>query len=377
VTGTRSEKEREEPCINCGERHFILPADVYPAPPQTAPAKSRPGESSPKKEKKTAKTPAAEIPPPEPRVPLKTRVAATLRRQATPLRLIGLGLAVVVTVTAWLAIVQARRAAARVTIAEAPAVAEEALADGRFGEAAERFGDVAEAFATLGRETEPRALAAAQFAREATAAANLAPRTPAEIAREAAGVRPEERERWQRLYDSLYRGQWVILDTHAARVATAGRLERGVAGEGEEDQNAAAEPPPPSDRIELLYPLTTPGARFRLIGDRDVPADLKTGDTPRRVVLAGRYGDCVPRENADGSVVWELCLEPGSAFLWAGAGTLTTLGFDLTGPDGAASRALLERQAESLGLPAAGEDESATTDPGDDPAANLNRAARP
>ncbi|MFH5805755.1 hypothetical protein [Alienimonas sp. DA493] len=362
VTGMRSEREREEPCLNCGEPHFVLPADVYPAAPERSPAAAKTKRQAARERTQTPATPAAA--PAAPRVPWRTRLATAARRQVTPLRLIAVGLTAVVALTTWWGVVQSRRAAARVTIAEAPAAAEEALAAGQFALAAERFDALAAAYETLGRAAEPRARAARQQARETTAVTGLAALSPAELARQAAAARtPADRTAWRQTYDALYRGRWVILDAFAARVAAPAAPP---AAEGEDDTDEpAGRPAPPAERIELLYPLAAGKTRFRLIGDPAVPGDLSVGDAPRRAVLAGRYGDFVLLPAAgEGRDVWELRLEPGSAFLWTGPETLAAVGFDLSDPDGAAVRALLARQAADLGL------EPRTDDsPADDPPA--------
>ncbi len=148
----------------------------------------------------------------------------------------------------------------------------------------------------------------------------------------------------------------MILDTYAARVATPESrvaqppvaLPPADQPSADEANEPAGEPPP--DRVELLYPMVTAGVRFRLIGDPAVPNDLSAGDDPRRVLLAGRYGACSRVPDARGGALWEVRLEPGSAFLWTGADTLAAVGFDLSGPDGAAVRAVLARQANTVGL---------------------------
>ena len=368
VSGTRGESEREEPCPDCGEMHFVLPADVYPAP-QTAPAKAP---RKPKRAGRTAATPAkpaeksseppandakpAPAAPTVPSVPVGTRWRAAARKQVTPLRAIAAGLALVVGGTVWWSVVQSRRSAAQLALAELPPVAAEALAEGRFAEAAERFETLAGAYATLDRDDDPPARAARQRAREATAAAGLASQTPAEIARQAALARtPVDRTEWSALYDGLCRGRWVILDVYAARVSPPdprGPLSR--AGAAGKNRGAESDEPdgdgPPEPRVELLYPMLVPGARARVIGDPDLPGDLAVGDDPRRVLLAARYGDCVRVPEPGGKATWELRLEPGSAFLWTGADTLAAVGFDLTGPEGEELRALLARQADAVGL---------------------------
>ncbi|NNJ27987.1 hypothetical protein [Alienimonas chondri] len=327
VTGMRSERERHESCLNCGERHFVLPADVYPAAPAARPAGAKPKSTESASEAKAAQpvaAPAAPAVPAAPRIPLRTRLKGFVRREATPLRLIALGVAAAVLGTTWWGVVQARRADARVTIAETPAVAEEALAAGQFG---------------VALRGDPH-----------RGDADLASRTPAEIAREAAVRSPADREDWLTAYDRLYRGRWVILDTHAARVAMEEAPAAASDNASDPERSDDVRPMAPSDRIELLYPLVAAGTRFRLIGDPNVPGDLASGDDPQRVVLAGRYGDCVLVPSARGGEVWELRLEPGSAFLWTGADTLSAIGFDLSDPDGAALRAVLDRQATELGL---------------------------
>ena len=370
VSGTRGDSEREEPCPDCGEPHFVLPADVYPAPRTAAPAKApanakraeRAAAAPADAAKKPSEPPAndakpAPAAPTVPSVPLGARLRAAARKRVTPLRAIAAGLALVVGGTVWWSVIQSRRADAELALAELPPVAAEALAEGRFAEAAERFETLAAAYATLDRADDPPARAARQQAREATAAAGLASQTPAEIARQAALARtPADRTEWSALYDGLCRGRWVILDVYAARVSPPdlrGPLSRAGAGKNrgaESDEEEPGDDDSPEPRIELLYPMLVPGARARVIGDPGLPDDLAVGDDPRRVLLAARYGDCVRVPEPGGKATWELRLEPGSAFLWTGADTLGAIGFDLTGPEGEELRALLARQADAVGL---------------------------
>ncbi len=219
AAGMRSERERDEPCLQCGERHFVLPADVYPASPRrrvdakkgtkprakvarpaaadtaaadtaaadtaaadtvaadtvaadTVAADTAAGSPASGPSASGASTAGASTADPgvstpaTVRVPRWSRWGAGVRRQATPLRLIAVGLAAVVTGTVWWSVTQSRQTAARVTVAEAPAAAAEALAEGQFTRAAERFGTLAAAYDTLGLSDAPRAIAARQDARK-------------------------------------------------------------------------------------------------------------------------------------------------------------------------------------------------------------------
>ena len=257
VVGTRGDRERTERCPACGEEHFVLPADVYPRPPE---------EVKPARSKKRAAADRADEPPDHPavakaaavpaaeRVPLKARLAAAraaalsgAKRQATPLRLIALGMLLVVAGTGWWAVRRSRAAAAKVALAEVPAELDAALAEARFPDAADAADELAAAFATLGRGDTPDAARARQTAREATAAAGLASRTPPEIAAQAAAVRtPAERTEWSRQFDALFRGRWVVLDTLAARVPPP--VVRGLPGGVEEKRRRATPPRPRTGR---------------------------------------------------------------------------------------------------------------------------------
>ena len=360
VAGTRGERERFEPCGACGTPAFVLPADVYPRPPADPEPKSEP-----KKARTARPAPATASPPatgaaPRDRRPLRDRAAdgagaarAALKKRATPVRLAALATAVVVALTVWWGVRRAGVGAARQALVDAPPAAAAALAEGAFADAADRYAELAAALDTLGRGESDRAERARQRVREATAAANLASQTPFEIARQAAAATsPRARTAWGELFDSLHRGRWVILDAPAAAVPPVD--VRGVTGDD-------AEPPPP--RTELLYPLSVDGVTVRLVGDPAVPAGLTPADPPRRAILAAKYGACVRvADPAGGPGIWELRLEPGSAFLWATPETLAAVGFDLDGPDGAATRAVLAEQAAELGL-AASEEPGNAADP--------------
>ena len=364
VTGTRSAEGRFEPCAACGTAAFVLPADVYPRPP--APAASR----KPRK-KKTRKTGAAAEfdAAPGPAAPARPaaagaggdrgwrRSARRSRRRATPVRLAALGTATVLAATVWWAARGAAAEAARQTLADAPAAVEAALAERRFEAAAAAAAAEADALATLGRGDSPRARRARQLAREATAAAGLASQTPLQIAAEAAAARtPTARAAWADAFDALHRGRWVVVDDLAAAVPPPEPAGGAFDQHGEEHQQQKHHPPaktPPGPRIELLYPLSAGGVRARLVGDPAVPAGLSVTDPPRRVVFAARYGACVRvADPLGGEPVWELRLEPGTAFLWATPDTLAAAGLDVSEetPAGRDRRAVLTAQAAALGL---------------------------
>ena len=346
VAGTRSDRGRFEPCPACGAPAFVLPADVYPRPP------------APKKPVRRKKRPAGEATPAKPaaqagpgfRERAKTRLATlgpAVRKRATPVRLAAAGTALVVAGTLWWAARGAGLEAARQALADAPPAAATALEQGRFEDAAARFTAEADALATLGRGGSVPAKLARQRAREATAAAGLASQTPLQIAAEAAAARtPTARTAWANAFDALHRGRWVVLDTLAAAVPPsepAGPRRRDDGGDGE-----PVEPPP---RVELLYPLAAGEVRARLVGDPAVPAGLSVTDPPRRVVLAARYGGCVRvADPLGGEPVWEVRLEPGSAFLWATPETLAAVGFDTSESSGGDLRAVIAAQAAALGL---------------------------
>ena len=348
IVGTRTDRGRFEPCGSCGTPAFVLPADVYPRP--AAPKKSKNKRTRP-----AAGVPSPETPPKAPSPPLKERAAVArkaageaVRKRATPVRLALLGTLAVVAGTAWWGLRRADERAARQTLVDAPPAAAAALDEGRFEDAAGRYAALAAALRTLGRGDTAPAKLAAQRARETAAAAGLASLSPLEIGRQAAAARtPQARTAWANAFDALYRGRWVVLDTLAAAVPPADAPGLTAGGEETDAEPAGAAGP----RVELLYPLSTDGVRVRLVGDPAAPAGLGVSDPPRRVVLAGRYGDCVRvADPAGGAPVWELRLEPGSAFLWATPETLGAVGFDLTGPAGGALRATLAAQAEALGL---------------------------
>ena len=346
IAGTRSADARFEPCGACGTRNFVLPADVYPRPPAPkAPPKK------PREPPRPAAPPATDAAP-KPNSGRRFRTASValakaVRKRATPVRLAALGTLLVVAGTAWWAVRDGRVRAARQALIDAPPAAAAALDEGRFEDAAAAYAAEAAALGTLGRAESRPAELARQRAREATAAAGLASQTPLQIAREAAAATtPTARTAWHRAFAALHAGRWVVLDALAAAVPPA---DGGSRKEGNEKDGDG----PPGPRTELLYPFGGgPGGggrvRARLVGDPAVPAGLSPADPPRRVVLAARYGACARvADPAGGPPVWELRLEPGSAFLWATPATLAAVGFDPTDP---ALAAVLAEQAAALGL---------------------------
>ena len=351
VVGTRTDRGRFEPCGACAMPAFVLPVDVYPRPPAPKKPVWKKTRSAPASAPATTKEPAAPSGPGL-RERVGTRLAAVgpaVRKRATPVRLAAAGTVLIVAGTLWWAARGAGVEAARQTLVDAPPAASEALGEGRFEDAAARFAAEAEALATLGRGDSVPAKLARQKAREATAAAGLASQTPLQIAAEAAAARtPTARTAWANAFDALHRGRWVVLDTLAAAVPPsepAAPRRRG--GDG----NAAEPAGPPPPRVELLYPLAAGDARARLVGDPAVPAGLAVTDPPRRVVLAAKYGACVRvADPVGGGSVWEVRLEPGSAFLWATPGTLAAVGFDTSESTGRELRAVLAAQAAALGL---------------------------
>jgi hypothetical protein len=207
VSGRRTRAAQSAICPACGSALFVLPESVYPLPRAPAakkvvPAKratrdvpaersseagsghssddapeianrterSAPARSATRAPQARASPPLTEqLPQPIPPAHFGRR----RRRLFTPVRLALLGVALVVTATAWWLLHLQALDRARDVLATVPRLADEALAEGDFNAAARQFARLGRALDVIGRD-DSQSRRWRQMARETTAAADLA-----------------------------------------------------------------------------------------------------------------------------------------------------------------------------------------------------------
>lgn len=264
----------------------------------------------------------------------------------TPLRLTGLGIAVVLTAIA-LWTVHARRveqAAHRLNPAIEAGLA--ALQQGNVPEAAAQLAIAVDALDVLRRD-DSHAAAIRQTQREAAALQGLSSETllslldqadgavesalqsrPAEAPEKSAPPPPLDAD-WASRFNALYRGGWVVLEAPVKRLKATEQEQR---------------------RYDAEFPITI-GPKQRAVEVRanfEAFDRLGIKDSPRRAIFGGRLQSCRLSEDEQR---WIVELDPPSGFLWSTLRTYQLLGFAFSEwhPRQEVER-ILSEQAESLGV---------------------------
>lgn len=355
-SGVRRRKAQRIVCRSCGASLFVLPRDPYPEP-AAAPKKK-------KKRRKRKSPPVAGKPAPQVRIraageqivrqtasgvarasarvghgtaaagvglwkQLRT-AAASIRAFWTPFRLIAAGIVLLITATlAWTVRSRSEEQALR-DLKTADEAAREALAAQDYAAAHEPLEWAVEALDELHREDDPLALEIRQHYRETTALLHMSAVSPFELALEADQVvNDASPSAWRDRFAARYSGAWLVMEGFAHRTGSD-------AGGG---------------RYEFSVPYFAIGAAQRgVLIEGPLPAldALKITAEPRHVVLAAQLVDCRLSAN---DRMWELRLQPETAFLWANVDSFQAVGFTFDEPESEQQvRGVLATQARTMRL---------------------------
>lgn len=380
LVGVRVAQSQRLLCPACRERLYILPLDRYPVPPPKAPkfpvakapAKSQPepaavaapeslrlrpdeielvdeGEqipeaevveegraprrSGPRKPGPPPRVHGRSPPPPAPdKEPPKEPEEPLLRRPrrkiVTPVRVVLAVIVGVVVLTAYVGVRRSRLDRAEVDLRVAVQQADEALQDGRFGEAAGVLDAAVAALDVLGRD-DPFARGVRQDHREATALSE-----PAEVALldavEAAVGAPQA--------PSPPRG-WFLFDATIRRIAGGGP-------ESEDDSETPG-------GLEVEFPCTVRDGpvTIEIAGDADpalVPAEVGHGE--RRIFAAEIESILPPGAHRPR---WTIRLRGATAFAWCRGARLEAAGLTPDESDAPGTKAwhkVLDEQSRRAGI---------------------------
>lgn len=371
LSGERNQTLQSIRCIACGETWSVLPRDPYPTPknksnksaspwaritewtgaqlPQRSPTpKSPPKATSPQ-------TANNSDPSPAPKAATAERIAAhaqalattattqikqTARRYLRPTRLIAaLVILLFLGTSSWLWR-QAQLDAARETLVAALPAAEEAIRNHDPALAAEHFDRATAALDLLGAN-DATAQRIRQRHREVIAINGLASLTPWELAAEAQQVANNPLE-WNQRFQSLYAGQWVILDVPLGSQRPATQPAPEPNDEPTEDE---PDPPPPPRIIPLELPLTIGQIPVLFEWETTQHADLAGVE---RAIIALQY-DSWELITTNAGTVWVVRFRPRSGLIWASPDLLREAGFELNDPNMPTAE-LLREQAAHQGL---------------------------
>lgn len=355
-TGLRRARFQNIICKSCGASLFILPRDVYPAPPEPVVRESpkiplRVSEDAETEDELTVRSPSEQPPKklfqpqgpgplPKPRPTRRQKrkqeeQAARQREQAalppprgpsiffrlgnwsaqllwhtwsgfvgfwTPLRSLFAGLAVALVLATGLMVAQVRTTQAEQLVRQHGASGMKAVEDAEWATAAKDLQLAVVGLDRLRRD-DPEAQEMRQYYRETNALFSLSDVTLFELI---AAARPEiakpDKLTWENSFRSRFLGKWMVF-------------------EGEVKQTAPRAKDQPA-RFELQIPWVpgAPGERAVIQADFPVLESLlKEG--PATVIFAGQLAACARQDDA-----WRIELNPQTGFLWSHLETYRKLG---------------------------------------------------
>ncbi|MCA9081427.1 MAG: hypothetical protein KDA58_12765 [Planctomycetaceae bacterium] len=366
--GLRRARSQQIVCKSCGTALFVLPGDVYPPPREsrrklpeavvTSPddpiedgepsiddadasvAKTRPTTESPTKSrrierrnidklppdmvaveidqisvgstitrKKPGPAPAPTPPPPPPREPLGQQ----LKRIFTPFRLIVIGCALLLMLTAMWGWKQHAARRALETVQSAIEDGRVAVEEGNWIRARDSFGEAVDAFELLGR-TDAEAQEIRQLHREAEVLTRLTGGSVFEVieaAEEAyrSSNEEDEKRKLDRLESHLrdkFSVDWFVIE---------GPVRRRQIDPAREKSRPFA--------YEIEFPWEPEsGKKVRVVVDFPCLESLVPEKKSKALLLAGKFSQCSLVDDT-----WELRLEPETGFLWVNPVTYRALGF--------------------------------------------------
>ncbi|QDV30035.1 hypothetical protein Spb1_19620 [Planctopirus ephydatiae] len=378
ITGERSFSHQFIPCVQCGQKVFVLPANVYPPVAMTKTLSKAQPESSqnsgddPELNEALLASTAGEAPivkgakaigrkmkplpvpitlpqdaaPPEPSAVEKLIASwgKRLHQLKSSWRIwhsIVSATALVLVLTGLVLWRQSAIASAKLRVDVATEAGIKALKEGNFPEANRQLTDAVTALNLLGIQTDTSRMVR-QYAAEARAAANLV-----EIPFEE-GLPDLRGPQFSReLKDSVrrnYAGKWLIFDSYAER--------------------DRSEPETNGWRFDL--PLQVAGRKTIVLLNPDrMRSSFPSGDESQRMIIAGQIQEIeVPADRPE----LRIRLRGDTFSLWAHEEVLQTLGLDSIDPDLKKETVeILERQMAAMGFKSTGQ-----TPPGVDQAGENN-----
>lgn len=288
------------------------------------------------------------------------RLAAGLRKQVTPLRLVFVAIALVVLLTVHFQSRRVARERAEIAFREAAEAGLESFSRGDFFTAAEQLQRALDALAVLDMDT-PHAREVRIAAREAAAAARLLDGTLDEVIAAAERYRGRGRlDEWPDFFRVNFAGQWLVFETTIERIVDAeGKPHFRVPPyTTEQGVDVVLELDLPIFAVLWQAPDGSGVATEDVEGEETRLPGVNTPATPsgtKQVIFAAELSSCI----RDESGTWHLRFNAGTACLWVHADAYRRLlglpdadAAPAGGPDAEHKRleAILRRQAVALGL---------------------------